>query len=1486
MSNRSSSKSIQNVDTVVDSYPYLQVDELEAIRANLTQATISYATISGGSIEGTSIGLSTPSDGAFTSLTTTAGDVTFNSTSNALDYMKWSSAQSLLDIEGRLQVRDGFQIGSLNVTGSSLLTTPDKSLEVGIYGQITDAQLKSSGTLNLAGPINQHNTIGQVSLYSHTRDIPTGGLFLDSATKLRAQSALRLSLNSKYDDIVLTTCTQPWYTTVSVVTDGTRSILTTTISDYALEGIYTGDIVSDGTDEFVVASVDDATGIMEVEGTFTQTTFQKIRPIGGRVILDVTKGVLIPTSKPLQLDGEGGRVSLVNDASDILQIHARNGMRLIPETGDISIPENIHLTFSTQHSIVGSAYDLTVSAHSHINLIAGTHIYVPTDKPIIFGQSTEYIKATNGTLSVCANSATLQLNGRNEIVAATQFGPIQLRPATSVQIPELIPIQFGTQTSISGSNDELKLNSTAVILCNAPKVIIPDGSSLDLLNHGTIHGDDLGIVVSRTLQINAPNTVINGDLVVTGTRVSLNTEVQTISDPVIELGRQSNVLDTKDRGVSFRYGVNKVGFFGFKQSTGKFTFIPNCTSYDNDIFIGDNGTFSMDTGSIQAGSIVGDPDLLLLAPNGYIIARSLYGFVIPVNSPFYFGEDHQTYLISGPDGAITCNSPELILNGLLSFGNQASINNGGINGTLFLQSDILTIGSASNTTQIRVSSDSFLVTSKLQSDILRIGAGSIFSETAPGSCILSSSDFTCQKLLCDSIEQGVWNGTPIALDKGGTNSTGPWFAGAITYINNSASFDGKSVLTFDDVASTVQLNGLLLSSTRLSIPSDAFAFVSSASSSTALFTFSGSILSSGTITAGTSIISPSGTFDAIGCGATSSSVKFRTSLSFMDVSSTIAWNSTEIVGLSSQGCLSLQSAGLLDFSGAGGILMNQGSHVTWLQSGSYITSYSDQSVEIHAPIVTIPSTINLGNSTLVSGYGGISISNETAVTLTASTIFLDGNVVLRGTSIFTNLPEIELESPVLSVGGGSLQTITRIRSNTNGVAGRVDVECAAQHMLDVGDEVTVFDCDSEPNIDGIYKVAVVVDAYTISIATSYMNITRDGTTGKMRTKWLINPSVDTGIELNYYSATAFIGLQNSSGRFILASKYTSGGTVGEYGDLQCDEIFCTSMTLSGNGVLNAGSCAVLGSNLQVTGGTFSGISLDSWTTSTTSLVQNLNAEYLGGKRSNAYLLADGSTPLTGDWNAGNAYTIACKTLTVSIGTPGCVPFIDASQTLAFSSAFRYDAFLFADIDVSSNQIVFANGQIPPEKIGTGTAPCNISGNAATTTNAIYTTDYMHPYTTLVRQSATSISEVVVRPGCVLGRVNNGDIDSIPISSFQDITSGRTINRVTVLAGQSMQVSVDWYMLYITVKNDLTQPDKKVAYATLDGAEEDGYEKLIYVYMDMGCSVELTLSLLSADGSMDEQRTLLFDRSGQSAHLAYDRVMECWFVINSGARCIN
>ena len=91
----------------------------------------------------------------------------------------------------------------------------------------------------------------------------------------------------------------------------------------------------------------------------------------------------------------------------------------------------------------------------------------------------------------------------------------------------------------------------------------------------------------------AGNITVAGNLTINGTTTTVNSTVTTVDDPIITLGGDTapTVDDNKDRGVEFRWhngSAAKVGFFGFDDSTGYFTFIPDATN-SSEVFSGTQG---------------------------------------------------------------------------------------------------------------------------------------------------------------------------------------------------------------------------------------------------------------------------------------------------------------------------------------------------------------------------------------------------------------------------------------------------------------------------------------------------------------------------------------------------------------------------------------------------------------------------------------------------------------------------------------------------------------------------------------------------------------------------------------------------------------------------------------------------------------------------------------------------------------------------------
>ena len=93
------------------------------------------------------------------------------------------------------------------------------------------------------------------------------------------------------------------------------------------------------------------------------------------------------------------------------------------------------------------------------------------------------------------------------------------------------------------------------------------------------------------------NLTVVGNLTVQGTTTYVDSTVTNIADPILTIGGGANgaaptVDDNKDRGIAFQWrdGVGaKVGFFGFDDSTGYFTFVSSAT-ITNEIIAPAGGT--------------------------------------------------------------------------------------------------------------------------------------------------------------------------------------------------------------------------------------------------------------------------------------------------------------------------------------------------------------------------------------------------------------------------------------------------------------------------------------------------------------------------------------------------------------------------------------------------------------------------------------------------------------------------------------------------------------------------------------------------------------------------------------------------------------------------------------------------------------------------------------------------------------------------------
>lgn len=208
---------------------------------------------------------------------------------------------------------------------------------------------------------------------------------------------------------------------------------------------------------------------------------------------------------------------------------------------------------------------------------------------------------TDGTtMTFPTTSATL---ARTE--AAQTFTGVQ--SFTSPDITTSITTGSTSFTAWSGATTLLTIGGTgASASLFAPSTLDTTSSTTGAIRTSGGISAAKAMWVGTDLTVNGGATII-GNLTVNGTTTTVNSTTVTIADPIFTLGGAAPPVsdDSKDRGIEFRWhngSVAKVGFFGFDDSTGYLTFIPDATNTSE--------VFSGTIGDIEAtnfrGALVGN----------------------------------------------------------------------------------------------------------------------------------------------------------------------------------------------------------------------------------------------------------------------------------------------------------------------------------------------------------------------------------------------------------------------------------------------------------------------------------------------------------------------------------------------------------------------------------------------------------------------------------------------------------------------------------------------------------------------------------------------------------------------------------------------------------------------------------------------------------------------------------------------------------------
>lgn len=266
--------------------------------------------------------------------------------------------------------------------------------------------------------------------------------------------------------------------------------------------------------------------------------------------------------------------------------------------------------------------------------ITGSAASLTTSRTISLGGDLSGSASFNGTsdititATIAADSVALGTDTTGDYVATvagttnqvTVSGAGTEGRAVTLSLPQ--DIHSGASPSFNGltlSGDAAVNGGDVTTTATTASVFNTNATTVNIAGAGT--AVSIGAGTGNTTVNN--NLIVTGDLTVNGSTTTTNSTVVTIDDPIFTLGGDTapTTDDGKDRGIEFRWhngSAAKVGFFGFDDSTGKFTFIPDATN-SSEVFSGTKGT--LDVGSVETSTLF--VDSIEIDPTGATSAQVL-----------------------------------------------------------------------------------------------------------------------------------------------------------------------------------------------------------------------------------------------------------------------------------------------------------------------------------------------------------------------------------------------------------------------------------------------------------------------------------------------------------------------------------------------------------------------------------------------------------------------------------------------------------------------------------------------------------------------------------------------------------------------------------------------------------------------------------------------------------------------------------------------
>lgn len=449
------------------------------------------------------------------------------------------------------------------------------------------------------------------------------------------------------------------------------------------------------------------TNLMLGTSVVHESTIGDLQLSSNNVYLNAIKNVILPSGVKLSLDGttNGSNYISTSIGNLIIQsntgpINLSSGNIIIPQNSNIQIGNSQNIIYgNTNGTILNTNYNTTINSGmttsiigNNISNLAGNgdvllystngNVRISPNVNLVFGiaNTTNSMSSSNGNLIMYGNKDLNLLNFQN----------MNLNASSTVNILDNVRLNIGTDHQkfiYSDTNGNLN--------------IVNNDNSINVSSNN-INSSTLNYSINSTNYNSiAQNTnFTSSNMNIASNTFYVNTSNYLTTNPIPVIGYNNN--NSVDKGISYNYSGNSLGWFGYKTATNKFTFYNSATNSNNIITgtLGDIqiGTLYADTGINLNGNINLNCNSLINASsisscNGTItitagnINLSSNQINIPQNSPIVFGTTGS--ILNDTLGNLSVTFNNVVLNGNL-IGNGSTTNL--YSTTTNIQDQIISIG--------------------------------------------------------------------------------------------------------------------------------------------------------------------------------------------------------------------------------------------------------------------------------------------------------------------------------------------------------------------------------------------------------------------------------------------------------------------------------------------------------------------------------------------------------------------------------------------------------------------------------------------------------------------------------------------------------------------------------------------------------------------------------------------------------------------------